>query len=175
VVKEDAMDLDAFRRDAEAMLGSVGGAMTPQPLTFEPETRASDAALRLASEGVAGAPVVDHGRVVGVVALSDLLTREGHQAPQTSGPFLRGERHLATMTVREVMTPEPVTIRAAEPLVRAIDLIDALGVNRLPVVDDQGFVIGIIARDDVIHAIALTLRALEPMRVHPGAPALVPD
>jgi CBS domain-containing protein len=169
------MDENAFRRQTEQAFGTVGAAMTAGVITFEPDTRASDAALRLGSEGVAGAPVIDGDRVVGVISLRDLLEREGHLAPQTSGPFLRGERHLANLTVADVMTRDVVTVRANEPLIRAIDLMEAAGVNRLPVVDDAGRSIGILARDDVIRAVARVLRRLAPTRVHPGATELEPD
>lgn len=169
------MDRDAFRREAEAAFGDVGEAMTAGVLVFEPGMRASDAALQLSTRGVAGAPVLDGERVVGVVSLSDLLAREGHLAPQTSGPFLRGERHLANLTVAQVMTREVVSIHRREPLVRAIALMDAEGVNRLPVVDDRDRAVGILARDDVLGAIARAVRPGEPMAVHPGAPVLEPD
>jgi CBS domain-containing protein len=169
------MDRNEFRREAEAAFGDVGEAMTARVVTFEPGMRASDAALRLSAEGVAGAPVLQSGRVVGVVSLSDLLAREGHLAPQTSGPFLRGERHLANLTVAEVMTREVVTVHHREPLLHAIELMDAEGVNRLPVVDDLERVIGILARDDVLGAIARAVRRLEPVGVHPGASSLEPD
>lgn len=152
------MDREELRREATRAFGTVREAMTTGVLTFDPQTRASDAALQLGAQGVAGAPVVDQGRVVGVVSLSDLLAREGHLAPQTSGPFLRGERHLANLTVAEVMTREVVTIEGDQPLIRAVDLMDAAGVNRLPVVDELGRTIGILARDDVIRAIALAVR-----------------
>lgn len=169
------MDRDAFRREAEEAFGVVGEAMTARVVTLEPGMRASDAALRLSAEGVAGAPVLEGGRVVGVVSLSDLLTREGHLAPQTSGPFLRGERHLANLTVAEVMTREVVTVHHREALLRAVELMDAEGVNRLPVVDDRDHVVGILARDDVLCAIARAVRRLEPVGVHPGASSLEPD
>ena len=169
------MDPDAFRQEADALFGTVGQAMTANVLTLDPRMRASDAALRLSSEGVAGAPVVDRGVVVGVVTLRDLLEREGHLAPQTSGPFLRGERHLANLTVTDVMTRDVVTIGRDRTLLRAIDLMDAAGVNRLPVVDDADRPVGIIARDDVIHAIALAVRHITPATVHPGAPSVEPD
>jgi len=168
------MDRDAFRRQAEVAFGDVSEAMTAHVLTFEPNVRASDAALRLSAEGIAGAPV-EGGRVVGVISLRDLLVREGHLAPQTSGPFLRGERHLANLTVADVMTREVVTIHHRESLVRAIEVMAAEGVNRLPVVDDHDRVVGILARDDVLEAIARTVREPEPVGVHPGAPALEPD
>jgi CBS domain-containing protein len=170
------MDRDAFRREAEVAFGRVRDAMTAHVLTFEPGTRASDAAIRLSVEGIAGAPVVaEDGSVVGVVSLRDLLAREGHLAPQTSGPFLRGERHLANLAVADVMTREVVTIGVDEPVIRAAELMDAEGVNRLPVVDERGQTVGILARDDVIAAIARALRALQLVGVHPGSPLLEPD
>jgi CBS domain-containing protein len=169
------MDRTEFRREAEEAFGDVGEAMTANVLAFEPAMRASDAALRLAAEGVAGAPVLEDGKVVGVVSLSDLLAREGHLAPQTSGPFLRGERHLANLTVAEVMTREVVTVHHREPLLHAIEVMEAEGVNRLPVVDDHERVIGILARDDVLGAIARAVRELEPVGVHPGATVVLPD
>ena len=169
------MDKEAFRQEAEVSFGRVREAMTAQVLTFEPDDRASDAALRLSAEGVAGAPVVEAGRVVGVVSLRDLLAREWHLAPQTSGPFLRGERHLANLTVADVMTREVVTIGADEPVIRAAELMDAESVNRLPVVDEHDRPVGILARDDVIAAVARAVRALQPVDVHAGAPSLQPD
>jgi len=167
------MDHDAFYREIEGRFGTVGDAMTRRVLTFEPEIRASDAALRLADEGIAGGPVVEGGRVVGIVTLRDLLFREGHVAAQTSGPFLRGERHLANLTVAEVMTREVVTIRATDLLVHAIEVMDSAGVNRLPVVDEQDRPVGILARDDVLRVIARVLRAHG--APHPGAPRLEPN
>jgi len=169
------MDTDVFHRNAEEAFGTVGAAMTTNPFTLDPEMRASDAALRLGTEGVAGAPVVKDGRVVGIITLRDLLEHEGHVGQQTSGPFLRGERHLASLTVADVMTLHVVTIAATERLLRAIDLMDAVGVNRLPVVDEHGRSVGILTRDDVIHAIATVVRELVPVGVHPSAPGLEPD
>jgi CBS domain-containing protein len=169
------MDRDVFRRNAEEAFGTAGAAMTVNVLTFEPEMRASDAALRLGTEGVAGAPVLEGERVVGIITLRDLLEREGHVDQQTSGPFLRGERHLASLKVADVMTLHVVTIRATEPLIRAVDLMDAVGVNRLPVVDEADRCVGILTRDDVIRALARVVRELTPVGTHPGAPELEPD
>ncbi len=166
------MEHEVFAREAQERLGTVGEAMTTRVLTFEPGTRASDAALRLAVEGVAGGPVVEEGRVVGVITLSDLLEREGHVSGQTTGPFLRGERHLTNLTVGDVMTRGAVTARVDQPLVEAIIAMDEVGVNRLPVVDEQERAVGILARDDVLRAIARAIRGPE---THPGVPRIEPD
>lgn len=157
------MDRDAFRREADALFGTVGQAMTSNVFTLDPDTRASDAALRLSREGIAGAPVVEGGAVVGIITLRDLLEREGHLAPQTTGPFLRGERHLANLTVADVMTRDVVTIQRDQTLLDAVDVMDAVGVNRLPVVDEEHRPVGILARDDVIHAVAVAVRRLTPL------------
>lgn len=164
------MDRDAVLRELESLFGTAGRAMTTNVLTLDPGMRASDAALRLSTAGVTGAPVVEGGVVVGVVTLRDLLEREGHLAPQTSGPFLRGERHLANLSVAEVMTHDVVTIHRDETLLRAIDLMDAVGVNRLPVVDEEDHPVGILARDDVLHAIALAVRQLTQVGTAPRGP-----
>jgi len=42
-------------------------------------------------------------------------------------------------------------------------------------VDERDRVVGILARDDVLEAIARAVREPEPAGVHPGAPALEPD
>jgi CBS domain-containing protein len=150
---------DTFHREAEQRFGTVGDAMTKRVITFEPGQHASDAALRLGVEGIAGGPVVDGEVVVGIITLRDLLEREGHTSSQTTGPFLRAERHLANLTVADVMTKDVITIRAEEPLVHALELMDSSGVNRLPVVNGQDRPVGILARDDVLHAIAQALRS----------------
>jgi CBS domain-containing protein len=167
------MDHYTFQQEAELHFGTVRQAMTARVLALEAEMRASDAALRLGVEGVAGGPVVEGGRVVGVITLRDLLEREGHVSAQTTGPFLRGERHLANLTVADVMTRDVMTALAEWPLTRALGVMEEAGVNRLPVVDDEDRPVGILAREDVLHAIARALR--EPTSEHPGAPRIEPD
>jgi len=167
------MDQDAFAREAEHHFGTVREAMTARVLALEPTLRASEAAMRLAEEGVAGAPVLEGERIVGVLTLRDLLEREGGPTTQTHGPFLRGERRLANLTVADVMTRDVVVASADWPLTRAIEAMESSGVNRLPVVDEQGRAVGILARDDVIRAVARGLR--EPGEHHVDAPQLEPN
>ena len=55
------------------LLGTAGEAMTAEVLVLHADTPADVAMRRLEHSRVSGAPVVDHGRVVGVVTLRDLL------------------------------------------------------------------------------------------------------
>jgi CBS domain-containing protein len=117
--------------------------------------------------------VVRHDQVVGVVTLRDLFAvATHHQATQTTGPFLRHEADLAGYRVDELMTHRPTTAQHAWPLTRAVALMVAQGVNRLPVLGDDAQVVGILTRDDVLRAIA----AVGDPSVHQHRyPRLLPD
>ena len=66
------------------------------------------------------------------------------------------------------MTRDVVVASTDWPLTRAIEAMDAAGVNRLPVEDERGRPVGIVARDDVLGTIAQALRKTG--AEHPGAP-----
>ncbi len=141
------------------LIGTVAEAMHTEVLLLDPDMPADVAARRLERAGVSGAPVVRHGRAVGVVTLRDLFTAIGHDAAaQTSGPFLRHEGELARYRVGELMTHGPTTVQSTWPLTSAVMLMVDLGVNRLPVVDESGRAIGILARDDILRRVATLSR-----------------
>jgi CBS domain-containing protein len=77
------------RRTLEQLLGTVAEAMEADVLVLDIDTPADIAARRLERAGVSGAPVVRHGRVVGVVTLRDLFGAIAidNRAMRTSGPF----------------------------------------------------------------------------------------
>ncbi|HEX9123296.1 MAG TPA: CBS domain-containing protein, partial [Actinomycetota bacterium] len=108
--------------------------------------------------------------VVGVITLRDLLDRESHGASQVTGPFLRGDRQLGGLHVADVMTREVVTAREDWPLSRAIVLMEDAGVNRLPVLDREDHPVGILARDDVVRAVAGALREAQAQEQRPSKP-----
>jgi CBS domain-containing protein len=64
-----------------SLLGTVEEAMTGKVLAVAADTPADVAARRLEQAAVSGAPVVDRGRVVGVVTLRDLARRLRQAAP----------------------------------------------------------------------------------------------
>jgi CBS domain-containing protein len=151
----------------EHLLGTVSEAMTAEVLVLHADTPADVAIRRLERTQVSGAPVVDHGRVVGMVTLRDLLASVLTDGPvRTTGPFHRHEHRLRGLHVRELMTAEPVTARADSPLTEAVLSMDQAGVNRVPVVNSAGRPVGILTRDDVLRVLAQRIR--HPVRRHPG-------
>jgi len=156
-----------------SLLGTVEEAMTGKVLALAADTPADVAAHRLEQAQVSGAPVVDRGRVVGVVTLRDLIAPAlaAGASAQTTGPFLRHEHHLAGYRVHELMTGEPVTARADWPLARVVVVMEEGGVNRIPVVDGDGRPVGILTWDDVLRALAGRVRrnppATRPSQIEP--------
>ena len=151
------------------LLGTVGEAMTGEVVALDADTPVDVAVRRLEHTQVSGAPVVGHGRVVGVVTLRDLLVPVLANGPVlTTGPFHRHEHQLTTFRVHELMTAEPVTARPDWPLAQAVLAMEQGGINRLPVVDAAGRPAGILTRDDVLRVLARRIRGLGP-RVHPGS------
>ena len=147
----------------QGLLGTVGEAMTSEVVALEADTPVDVALRRLEHTQVSGAPVVDHGRVVGVVTLRDLLVPVlAHGPVFTTGPFHRHEHRLTGYRVRELMTAEPVTVRPDWPLAQAVLAMEHAGINWLPVVDSAGRPAGILTRDDVLRVLARRIRDLGP-------------
>ncbi|HEY7401618.1 MAG TPA: CBS domain-containing protein [Actinomycetota bacterium] len=145
------------RVSIERLLGSVEDAMTAPVVTITERTIASEAARILERSGASGAPVTAEvgGQVVGVVTLKDLMAKAGVPDALTKGPFHRFEHLLAGIEVDRVMSRDVVTAQADWPLTRAVEIMRRKGINRLPVVDGSGRLVGILTRDDVLRAVAL--------------------
>ena len=77
---------------------------------------------RLDEKAVSGAPVVDHGRVVGVVTRRDLTVPTLLDDPTGFAALVPERRHdrLSALPVSELMSDEPVTARPDSPLVGAV-------------------------------------------------------
>jgi CBS domain-containing protein len=118
---------------------------------------ALDAAIRLlADRGVSALPVVDRaGRVVGIISEADVLRLQlaadprAHLQPTAPGGTARWPD-----TVREVMTPEPVTAHEGTDVADVARLMADTGWKSVPVVDDRGLLVGMVSRSDVIRVLA---------------------
>jgi CBS domain-containing protein len=90
---------------------------------------------------VGSLPVVESGttrRLVGIVTDRDLVTK-----------VVAGHRAVAEATVQDAMTPNPTSCREDDDFDRAVELMAERQVRRMPVVDADGRLSGIIAQADV--------------------------
>ncbi|WP_439946011.1 CBS domain-containing protein [Streptomyces sp. BBFR109] len=104
--------------------------------------------------GVSAMPVLDEqGRVIGVVSEADLLHKEEFRDTDArpSGPGRSADAVKArAATARELATVPAVTVPADATLARAARLMARHGVKRLPVVDQEGRLKGIVSRSDLL-------------------------
>ncbi len=153
---------------------------TPQPGTHakvadvmltQVQTVRSDAKLNkivelLVSTAERRVVVVDAQRhVLGIITDGDLLKRatadERAGILQALGRRRPGSRPaalaLAGRTADEVMTAQPVTVTAETPLLEALRLLLQHKVKRLPVVDSEGRLVGLVGRGQILQALAQAL------------------
>jgi len=144
----------------ERLLGAVGETMTREVVLLAADAPAEAALRRLVHKAISGAPVVDRGRVVGVVTQRDLLvpTLLDDPAGASDGRVERHEHRLAGLKVRDLMSEEPITARPDWSLAQAVRAMIDNGVNRLPVVDQASRPLGVLTRHDVLRAVARRTR-----------------
>ena len=133
--------------------------MTTDPIAVAPGTLLKEAARLMVRNQVSGLPVVDEdGVVVGILTEGDFLRQEAnrdrpYRLSLLDALFGDGEPDGPTAeTVAEVMTENVVTIAPEATLGEAARIMSRRSVKRLPVIDDEGDLIGIISRADVVNA-----------------------
>lgn len=137
------------------MNATVKDVMTTQVVAVRKNACFKDLAIGLREHRVSAFPVVDDDdRVVGVVSEADLLAKEALDAtsPGRMAGVLHHKEHVkaAGITAEDLMTAPAVTIGPLEPVTQAARLMYARKVKRLPVVDEAGRLLGIVARSDVL-------------------------
>jgi CBS-domain-containing membrane protein len=164
----------------------VAEVMRREVVAVRPDSPLTEVVELLIDKDFTAVPVLDQERrVVGMVSDSDLLTRGGMSVTlslkRAADPeFVRqlhSELENSARRVSEVMTPEVVTIDADSSIGAAARLMVQRHLKRLPVVDGERHLIGIVGRLDLLNTIAAAhLPQWHPeARPAAGAGALVRD
>jgi len=134
--------------------------MTRNVITVKRSADLHEAARILSDNRISGMPVVDDdNRVIGVISQADLLVLAGMAREHTFKDILRnllGEpapARKAGNKVGDVMSFPPITSKAGDEIGDVAKIFDDRRIKRLPVVDDEGKLIGIISRADIVRAI----------------------
>ena len=115
--------------------------MTKNPVCCLPDDVVADAAMLMKSDNIGSIPVIENRqthKLVGILTDRDLAMRivaEGRDARSTK--------------VQAVMTGKVVTCHAEDDLQKALDAMSEHQVRRIPIVDDEDKILGIIAQADV--------------------------
>ncbi|HAX24815.1 MAG TPA: CBS domain-containing protein [Thermomicrobiales bacterium] len=114
----------------------VGEIMTRDIITVTSDTTTESAARTLFTQRISGMPVVEDGRLVGLVTEYDIIAKEGQ-------------------TVGDIMTRDVVTVSEDTDAEAVAQILTSQHVRRVPVVLD-GRVTGIVSRSDLVRLFALT-------------------
>jgi CBS domain-containing protein len=147
----------------------VGDVMETDWPTLGPESTVEEAIKFFAEERVSGAPVVEDGRLVGIITEGDLIFQDADvKAPGfldilgglvplgDTDEYRREALKSAGVTVGEVMTDEPVTITPEATLAETATIMAERRKKILPVIEG-GRLVGVITRMDI-----LTLHVIRP-------------
>jgi CBS domain-containing protein len=120
------------------MGNSIRDVMTPNPQSVESSSTIADAARLMRDNDVGSLPVVEDGKLTGVVTDRDIAVRAVAEGKDPQGT-----------KVGDVLSKDVVTIDPQQDLDEALRLMARHQVRRLPVVEEDGRLVGIVAQADV--------------------------
>jgi len=112
--------------------------MTPNPRTVEPSTPVQEAAKLMRDEDVGPVPIVENGTITGIVTDRDIVL---NVVAEGSDP--------SSTPVSQIASRDLVTVDPEQSLDEALRLMAQHQVRRLPVVEEDGKLVGIVAQADV--------------------------
>lgn len=152
----------ALKHAKERLVGKipVRAVMTEKVVTVKEDTEIKEAARLLSDNRISGMPVVDDsGIVIGVVTEADILASAGIKRERRfidvlkhlfGEPIPSGKRG---QYVKDIMMSPAITTDAETDIKDVAKILDEKRIKRLPVIDNEGRLIGIISRADIIRAI----------------------
>jgi CBS domain-containing protein len=149
---------------------TVRDIMDASPATVQTDTPVEQVVAVLREHELPGVPVVDaEGRCAGIVSEADLVLPDdqgdlhiphyinlfgGTVFLEPLGRFEKRLRKAFASTAEDMMTADPDTVTPDTEVKEAARLIHESGHNRLPVVDEDGRLVGVVTRLDVLGALA---------------------
>ena len=120
------------------MAKKISDLMSPDPYAIETDKPVAHAARMMKDEDVGLAPIVEGDRLVGTLTDRDIVMR-----------VVAEGRDPQSVAVREVASTRLVTIDPQQDLDEALQLMASNKVRRLPVVEQDGRLVGVVAQADI--------------------------
>lgn len=119
--------------------------MTTGLITVTEQTPVREAIDILAENKITGLPVIDgDNRLVGIISEKDILIMAYHKITHTCDEVVNSRK------VSDVMTSEVISFRPDDNLADICQVIMSNPFRRVPVVDDDGRLVGLVSRKDII-------------------------
>lgn len=136
--------------------------MTKNPITVTPDMEIVNAAKTLLENRINGVPVIEKGKLIGILCQSDLISQQKRFPMPSVFTFLDGfiplqsnkdmektVKKIAATVVRDAMTPDPVTATSDTNIEEIAGLMIDKNFHTIPVVEKNKLV-GIIGKEDIL-------------------------
>lgn len=137
----------------------VSEIMSSPAIVVGPEMSVSAASALMRDKNIRHLPVVENGRLIGIVSRGDL--REATFSEAVNADTYELHFMLNRLNVGRLMTRRVYTTTPDAPLVHAVELMTEHKIAGLPVVDEAGSVVGIVTESDLLKMLARHLREVE--------------
>ena len=128
--------------------------MTKNPITVDSETLVMDAQKIMKENNIRRLPVVEKGKLLGIITKHDLL--EASPSPATSLSVHELNYLLSKMKVKEIMKKNPVTLTPDTPFEEALKIGQEKRIGAFPVVEN-GKLVGIATESDIVRFLTRAL------------------
>jgi len=136
----------------------IKDAMTKNVITISPENSLEEAIDIFSENNISGAPVVENRKIVGVLSDSDILKKIGLKDLFSLKPGdVEKIKKMISGNVKDIMKKSVFSINEDGDVSKAIKIMNEKDVNRLPVVDKKGNLVGILTRGDVVRVFSKSL------------------
>jgi len=151
---------DGYLRSSMGLELHVQDVMTKNVITVQKLESVMSVAKILSEKNISGLPVVDkEKRVIGIITQADILSIIGMRKEHTLKDLLKHmlgeplpERKMGDI-VADIMVAPALTIKAHANIAEVAQIMDEKRIRRLPVVDDDNMLVGIISRADILKAV----------------------
>jgi len=134
--------------------------MTTDVITVSRSAPLKEAARRMIEAGVSGLVVTDDaGHIEGVITEADFVKAESDRRADKRARLLRWlmpepEMPSSERVVEDAMTADVVTLGPGADHAEAARVMRKAGIKRIPIVDEEGALVGIVSRSDILRAFA---------------------
>lgn len=156
-------ELEATRLRQRVGPACVGDVMARDLVTLAPSDSAQTAWQTLQHHRIKTIPVVEDGRVLGVISLVDLLKYLGLNRPTLPEDVTARANVVMRQDVAQLMSAPARTVAADLPLDSLVPLLSDWGLHHLPVVDNAGQLVGMVTQSDLIAGLAHLLGQHRPL------------
>jgi acetoin utilization protein AcuB len=125
--------------------------MTRNPATVKPKDSITDAVSLMKERDIRHLPVVENGRLVGIISNLDL--KEFSPSKATSLDVYEVHYLLSKAAVADAMRRDPLRVQPDDTIEKAALLMHDNKIGCLPVVDGSGKVVGVLTKEDVFEAL----------------------